>query len=162
MRITSAVLTGCLIFSAPVLAADNDKPCLTKEQARAKWPGQWLYWHTANRCWDNINVKSTHARSTAAAIRSKPAVWGRENSLKLAKPSGDANGNVVHHGGRPIIMDPVGPSIFYPTVIAGGGTSDNMLQAESINRWPVIVDFDVDPPLFIPWNERISSVFDLK
>jgi len=65
-----------LFGSVSARAADNDPPCLTKAQAQAKWPGQWLYWHTANRCWDNVNVRSTHSRAVAAAIVSRPATWG--------------------------------------------------------------------------------------
>jgi len=30
--------------------------CLTKGEARSKWPGQRLYWHTKKRCWDNLKV----------------------------------------------------------------------------------------------------------
>ena len=54
------------------MAADNDRPCLTKEQARAKWPKDWLYWHTANRCWDNQKVGSVnraHYRTVAGPTR---------------------------------------------------------------------------------------------
>lgn len=44
LLISSATLYG-------VAAADNDTPCLTKEQARAKYPGQYLYWRTEHHCW---------------------------------------------------------------------------------------------------------------
>lgn len=157
-----ALLSIGVVMVAAASAADNDPPCLTKEQAKAKYPGQWLYWHTANRCWDNVNTKSRHARSVAAVVKSKPAVWGRENSLKLGKPLPDPNGNIPHHSGKPLITEQHGPSVFYPTLMKGVGTSDNMLQPYSINVWPLIVDFDIDPPLFIPWNQRISTVFDSK
>lgn len=53
-------------------SADNDTPCLTREQAKAKYPGQWLYWHTVSRCWDNVSTKSRHSRSIAAAVRARP------------------------------------------------------------------------------------------
>jgi hypothetical protein len=50
-----AIAVTCLIvwlmFSTAAKGADNDQPCLTKEQARAKYPGQYLYWRTAAHCW---------------------------------------------------------------------------------------------------------------
>ena len=147
------------VFIPQAFAADNDVPCLSKAQAQAKYPGKWLYWHTAQRCWDDQKVR------TGQTYISRPATYGKKNSLQLPKPFRDPNGNVLHHSGRPIITEPTqseGPSIFYPSVIAGGGTSDSMLHPEALGTWPLIVDFDVEPPLFIPWNKRISSMFDSK
>jgi hypothetical protein len=146
-----------LFGSVSARAADNDPPCLTKVQAQAKWPGQWLYWHTANRCWDNVNVRSTHSRAVAAAIVSRPATWGKQNSLKLPKPNPDPNGNVGHHSGRPIIpVEQAGPTVFYPTLMTGPGTVNDMLYPEQMTTWPLVVDFDADPPQFIPWQQRIA------
>ena len=60
------------------IAADNDRACLTKEQARAKWPKDYLYWHGVNHCWDNVR---TYA---------KP-----DRTHKSGKPPVDANGNIA-------------------------------------------------------------------
>jgi hypothetical protein len=135
--------------------ADNSPPCLTKAQAQAKWPGQWLYWHTANRCWDNVNTRSTSSHAVAAAIKRVPYSVNR-NPLQLNKPLLDANGNTIHHSGRPIVLEP-GPTVAYPTLMAGGGTSDDMLNPTAMNTWPLIADFDEDPPQFIPWQRRVIS-----
>ncbi len=152
------LILGLLWFAYDAFGADVDQtPCLTKEQARIKYPGAWLYWHTANRCWDNR--KGGGATYTV----SRAATWGKQNSLKLAKPNLDANGNVMHHSGRAIILDPpAGPNIFYPSLIAGGGTVDQMLTPEAMNTWPLIADFDVEPPQFIPWQKRVAAIFDVK
>lgn len=40
-----------LVFANAAIAADNNPPCLTKEQARAKWPKEIIYWRTIHRCW---------------------------------------------------------------------------------------------------------------
>jgi hypothetical protein len=152
-----AIIFWLLFGAVNATAGDIDQPCLTKDQARAKWPTSYLYWHTANRCWDNR--KGGGATYTV----SRAATWGKQNSLKLPKPNLDASANVVRHSGRPIIVDPPqprGPNIFYPAVMVGTGTSDSMLTPYTMQTWPVIVDFDVEPPLFIPWNERISTVFE--
>lgn len=47
---------GLLLMTYVVLGADNIAPCLSKAEARAKWPKDWLYWHGVNRCWDNVKV----------------------------------------------------------------------------------------------------------
>jgi hypothetical protein len=139
-------------------SADVDESCLTREQARAKYPGQYLFWKTARHCWYPKGGR------VAAAVVSKPATWGKQNSLKLAKPNPDPNGNVTHHSGKPLVVDPPspGPNIFYPTLMVGGGTANEMLTPEAMGTWPLIADFDADPPKFIPWQERIAAVFDAK
>jgi hypothetical protein len=129
--------------------ADNDPPCLTKAQAQAKYPGQWLYWRTERRCW--------YGQSTRTA--SRPATVGKQNSLKLPKPLADPNGNVMRHSGRPVVTEPTGPTVAYPTMMPGGGTSDDMLTPERLQTWPVIMDFDAEPPQFIPWQKRVASAF---
>ena len=48
MRILLASLAIMLVF-----AASASPSCLTKKEARAKWPGAHLYWHTERHCWDN-------------------------------------------------------------------------------------------------------------
>lgn len=65
-----ALVTIFMIFwmAFTAYAADNNVPCYTKEQARAKWPKAVLYWHTANRCWDNISIKRAHTVVAARMI----------------------------------------------------------------------------------------------
>jgi hypothetical protein len=117
--------------------------CLTKEQARARHPGAWLYWHGSSRCWDN----QRGGRQVYSVNR---------NPLQLGKPPIDGNGNQARHGGRPIIAEPK-PYVAYPTLIAGGGTSADMLTPHAMSTWLSIADFDTDPPVFIPWQQRVVS-----
>jgi hypothetical protein len=122
---------------------------MTREQAMAVHPGQWLYWHGAGHCWSNNPGKFT----------SRKGVYGKTNSLKLGKPPLDANGNVPHHSGTPIeIIEPVEmprPTIAYPELMAGIGTTDQMLRPYPMTSWPPVMDIDADPPAFIPWQQRI-------
>jgi hypothetical protein len=55
-----------------------------------------------------------------------------------------------------------GPTVFYPALMAGGGTVDEMLTPEAMGTWPLIADFDAEPPQFIPWQKRVASFFDAK
>ena len=152
------LILGLLWFAYDAFGADvEQQPCLTKEQARAKYHGAWLFWHTANRCWDNRKGGGT------TYTVSRAATWGKQNSLKLPKPNLDASANIVRHSGRSIILDsPTGPHIFYPDLMAGGGTANSMLTPESMQMWPLIADFDIDPPQFIPWQKRVAASFDAK
>jgi hypothetical protein len=43
--IAALAITVTSLFAAPA--------CLSKKEARAKWPDAHLYWHTGDRCWDN-------------------------------------------------------------------------------------------------------------
>lgn len=52
MRILTATLIVLIMFPT----SDAEAACLTKSEARSKWPGQRLYWHTKKRCWDNLRV----------------------------------------------------------------------------------------------------------
>jgi hypothetical protein len=127
--------------------ADVDTSCMTKAQAATKYPRQWLYWHGAGHCWDNH----------AGHYISRVAVYGKQNSLKLPSPKPDANGNVAHHSGRPIeTINETRPTIAYPALMSGSGTDDTMLQPQAMTDWPAIIDFDTEPPRFIPWQQRIS------
>jgi hypothetical protein len=39
----------------------------------------------------------------------------------------------------------------------GGGIDDvTMLEPTQMTRWPLVMDFDEDPPQFIPWQKRFS------
>lgn len=133
-----------------VLGADL---CLTKEQARAKFPGQWLYWHTAQRCWDNQRGNKTgqnRAMQVAHPVNRNP--------LQLGKPPIDGNGGLGRHSSRPIVVEK-SPTIFYPTLMSGGGTTDNMLYPHTVASWSPITDFDSDPPPFLPWL-RVSALIN--
>lgn len=144
LSIISIAVIMWLLFGGVAHGADNVKPCLTKEEARAKYPKQILFWRTANHCWGIERVAPTPNR------RLKGDYSVNRNPLQLGKPPVDANGNDVHHSGRPLVIER-GPTIFYPTLMSGGGTDDIMLRGEAMQTWPAIADFDVDPPVFLPW-----------
>jgi hypothetical protein len=48
-----AVLIGLIAaIAAKTAKAATDPTCLTKAEARQKFPKAHLYWHTQHRCWD--------------------------------------------------------------------------------------------------------------
>ena len=127
--------------------ADNSQPCLTKEQARAKWRTEWIYWHGSSHCWDNVRGSANTANkpdNTVQIIRApKPnraTKGGREDTAT------DANGNIVTKG----------PPIYFPDLMPGSGTDGSMLRPDGMTWWPVLIDVDAQPQ-FVPWQKRISS-----
>jgi hypothetical protein len=62
---------------------------------------------------------------------------GQPNPFRLPMPLRDANGNLLHHSGRPVEVSdsPVSVIIFYPTSI-------DVMQ------------------VFIPWEFRVAGVFE--
>jgi len=36
---------------------------MTQGEAREKYRGDWLYWHTAKHCWNNQKIMAAHAEA---------------------------------------------------------------------------------------------------
>ena len=67
------IVTVAVVLAEKAFGADNLPPCLTQAQAKAKWPGRWLYWHTARHCWDNVNKTNKQYRPPVNhAIQDEP------------------------------------------------------------------------------------------
>jgi hypothetical protein len=119
------------------MAADVDRACLSKAEARAKYQTSHLYWHGSGHCWDN--------RATRATTKG--------DRLPLHRPKLEPDGALVQ---KTIVA--AGPTVAYPDLMPGGGTVVAMLQPEAMTRWPLVADFDADPPQFTPWRERVMPV----
>ena len=132
--------------------ADSAAPCLTKEQARAKWPKEWIYWHGMNHCWDNVRGTANTANKADGTVQiinaPKP---NRKTKADKSLPI-DASGNTTT---KRVELTTLGPTVYYPELMGGGGTSSDMLTPYSMQEWPFITDIDKDPPPFLPWQRRI-------
>jgi hypothetical protein len=166
VAVTIAIAFFVSLFAIwQVMAADVAPVCLTKEQARAKWPKEWLYWHTAHHCWDNVRGTAntaSKADGTVQIIRApKPnRAMKADRKDMAARPGFDTNDNMVRPlpksgSGRTIKVE--SPSIYFPDLMPGGGTVVAMLQTDAMTTWPLVADFDADPPRFEPWRERITG-----
>jgi hypothetical protein len=162
----AGVVIGLIVFALLFLAvwsvvevafgADSAASCLTKEQARAKWRTEWIYWHGANHCWDNVRGTAATANkpdNTVQIIRApKPnRATKADKSLPL-----DASGNATARSISPIVQ---GPVIYYPELMGGSGTSSNMLTPSLLYTWQPVTDFDIEPVPFTPWS-RARPAFD--
>jgi hypothetical protein len=89
--------------------------------------------------------------------RSNPGL-GRPNPLRLSRPLRDANGNLLHHSGRPIEVS-ASPVIIYPTLIPGPRIDASLLLPASMKSGPILIDTDV-MQVFIPWEFRVTGMFE--
>lgn len=120
-------------------AADNYNPhCLTKEQARTKFPKQTIYWHTADRCWNDVAPGRAVNRIAKGPRQDTPL---------------DALGNATARRSAPVTQER--PSIFYPELMGGGGTSSDMLYPYVATEWQPITDFDREPMPFETWQRAM-------
>jgi hypothetical protein len=120
------------------LSLADEKPavvCMTKQQARAKYPKDWLYWHGSNRCWDNIPGRSHRARKPAPT--SEPKQASNPKTVSVA----DASGNTVARRQARI-------EVFYPAVVVEQQAIANDLYtvAKPITEWPLMMDLDAAGP----------------
>lgn len=151
LSIIIALISIGMVVTA--LGADSIAPCLTKEQARAKWPQEWLYWHGVNHCWDNVRGRAKTANMPNGEV--KIIVAPKPNRARKADRSDafDANGNAAHFSGKPVEIK--GPSTYFPDLMPGRGTDDALMRPDPMTWWPVLIDID-NPPQFIPWQRRVS------
>jgi hypothetical protein len=89
--------------------------------------------------------------------RSNPGL-GRPNPLRLPAPLRDANGNLLHHSGRPVEVS-ASPVIIYPTLIPGPRIDASLLLPASMKSGPILIDVDV-MQVFIPWEFRVVGAFE--
>lgn len=150
--LASAVVFAAIVWLIVGVAAASE--CLTKEQARAKWPTQHLWWHTKDRCWDD----------QPGRVHYQPRKKLRD-SLKLSPPPRDANGNIAHHSGAPVDggfneIDAQADkrSVIYPALMPGQAAEPWMIVPVAMTAWPMLIDIDLSPN-FDPWQNRIAGAF---
>jgi hypothetical protein len=137
-----------LLLALPVQAADNVPPCLTQAQAQARWPKAHLYWHTKDKCWDNIPVGQSRSVRPSRVAVSAPAP-SQPTRPRVDKRPHDANGNGIE------LRE---PPVFFPDTMPGPPPSASMFNSEPATHWPPLIDIDT-MAVFKEWNERISGQF---
>jgi hypothetical protein len=124
---------------AGAFAADIDPGCLTRAQAKAKWPKAWLYWHTQHHCWDN-----RAGRRHAPHMRDP--VFGRNYAMDTSKKQDRLQPPKVVQSDEYNEID-------------AQADRDPFFRNEPLSMWPPIIVTrpQLSPPRFIPWEERISG-----
>src|SRR5262249_42456347 len=116
-----------LVIAFALIAPDVQAlpECMTKQEARAKWPTKPIYSHGSSGCWNNQPLSSR--RSTTP-----PANTSNSAAKALAFVSAP----------RP---QAIKTEIFFPPVIVDNSVSANLFIAAPMTGWPVLIDIDQLP-----------------
>ena len=129
----AAPLVIALALIAPDVQASPE--CMTKQEARAKWPAKPIYLHGSSRCWNDQPLSSS--RSTAP-----PA-------------------NTSDSATKALALDPSTPKatkteIFFPSLVVknsastdfftGTSASTDLFTGTPMTGWPVLIDVDDQAP----------------
>ena len=79
----AALLVVPFALIAPDVQASPE--CMTKQEARAKWPAKPIYWHGSSRCW-NDQPLSSRPSTTSAASASDSATKTLALALPVPRP----------------------------------------------------------------------------
>jgi|SRR5215469_1443697 len=126
-------------------------PCLTRLEARDRWPSSHLFWHTENRCWDNRPKGAEHYDPRPQLKLVPPPL---PNDVAAAPPPSGLE--------RSTPKAPVA-EIFYPELVKGHGLDvypvlvwpQNWLSPDGAHNWPKLIDIDRVP--FTAWSKRIGQ-----
>ena len=129
----AAPLVIALALIAPEVRASPE--CMTKQEARAKWPAKSIYLHGSSRCWNDQPLTS------------------RRSTTPPANTSDSAT--------KALALDPSLPKatkteIFFPSVVvknsastdffSGTSMSTNLFTGAPMTGWPVLIDVDGQAP----------------
>jgi len=80
--LTAALSANCLVVFL-TLTSEATTECLTRKEARAKWPHEHLRWHGEDHCWDahRWNRRDVNARRHSDPDDSSYVVEGEFNIL---------------------------------------------------------------------------------
>jgi len=118
MRGRAAHLVIAFSLIAPAVQASPE--CMTKQEARAKWPTKPIYLHGSNRCW-NDKPPSSRPSITPPARTSDSA--NKAHALDLSAPSPTATKTEV----------------FSPSMIVN---DTDLFNSAPMTGWRVLIDID--------------------
>jgi len=132
-NVAAAVLLTitALFFVALLATVARAETCLSKAEARAKWPKAHLYWHTGDHCWDNKqSTKHEKKRDPRVAPEPLPKVAAQALAAEMKKPQARQQ------------------EIIYPPLVASQAaiTADVMAVQRPITEWPLMLDLDATGP----------------
>jgi hypothetical protein len=139
----------CAVAILLLLTMPSSAACLSRADARAKWPDAHLFWHGAAHCWDNSRTGA--GDYSAAPSPTKPV--HQDPPPKKEPPSW---------------LERAGPqapeaAIYFPAMIKGNGLDayplliwqQPWLVPTSITAWPLLLDIDRVP--FTAWTKRVGE-----
>jgi len=129
-----------LVIQFALIASDvrASPECMTKEEARAKWPTKPIYRHGSSRCW-NDQTLSGRPSTTRSANASDDATKTLALTIPVPRPK------------------PTKTEIFFPSVVVKNSadtdftgtaaiTDTDLLIGAPITGWPLLIDIDDETP----------------
>ena len=116
-----------IAFSLIALDVQASPECMTKQEARAKWPTKPIYWHGSSRCWNDQPLSSR--RSTTPSANTSDSVK-KALAFDLSAPRPKATKTEV----------------FYPSIIVNNSVSTDLFIGVPLTGWPVLIDIDGQAP----------------
>src|SRR5215813_12837657 len=129
----AALLAISCALVAPDVQASPE--CMTKQEARAKWPAKAIYLHDSSRCWNDQPLSSRRS-TTRPADTSNSAI----KALALAPSTPKATKT----------------EIFFPSVVVknsastdfftGTPASTELFAGAPMTGWPLLINVDDEAP----------------
>jgi hypothetical protein len=116
-----------IAFSLIALDVQASPECMTKQEARAKWPSKPIYWHGSSRCWNDQPLSSR--RSTTPSAHTSDSVK-KALAFDLSAPRPKATKTEV----------------FYPSIIVSNSVNTDLFIGAPLTGWPVLIDIDGQAP----------------
>jgi hypothetical protein len=120
----AAPLVIAVALIAPAVQASPE--CLTKQEARTKWPTKPIYSHGSNRCWNDQPLSSRRPTTPPSNISDNAA---KARALDLSAPRPEATETEV----------------FVPPFIVDNSVSANLFIGAPMTGWPVLIDMNQLP-----------------
>ena len=121
----AALLVIAFSLIAPDVQASPE--CMTKQEARAKWPTKPIYWHGSSRCWNDQPLSSR--RSTTPSANTSDSVK-KALAFDLSAPRPKATKTEV----------------FYPSIIVNNSVNTDLFIGAPLTGWPLLIDIDGQAP----------------
>jgi hypothetical protein len=130
----AAPLVIALALIAPEVRASPE--CMTKQEARAKWPSKAIYLHGLSRCWNDQPLSSR--RSTTPPANTSDSAT---KALALDPPARPKATKTEIFFPSLVVKDSASTDFFTST-----SASTDLFTGAPMTGWPVLIDVDGQAP----------------
>jgi hypothetical protein len=123
MRGRATPLVLAFLLMTPDVQASPE--CMTKQEARAKWPTKPIYSHGSSRCWNDQPLSSR--RSTTPPTNTSDSATKALAFVSAPRPKATK------------------PEVFFPSIIVNNSVSTDLFNSAPMTGWPVLIDIDQLP-----------------
>lgn len=95
------------VNGAITVPAAGSPSCMTKDEARKAFPGDHIYWHGPQRCWDNNGGRRRQKPAAANANPNESATSVAAGDTPGEAVAGEASAPAADRPSEPVIVPPV-------------------------------------------------------